>query len=29
MSVGEFGGYVREQIVLWADVGERVGIKPE
>lgn len=29
MGVGEFGGYVQQQTVLWADVGKRVGIKPE
>jgi hypothetical protein len=29
MTVGEFGGYVQQQVVLWADVGKRVGIKPE
>ena len=29
MTVGEFGGYVQQQVLLWADVGKRVGIKPE
>ncbi|KRC78635.1 Tripartite tricarboxylate transporter family receptor [compost metagenome] len=29
MSVAQFGDYVRQQESLWADVGKRVGIKPE
>lgn len=29
MSVGQFGDYVRQQEILWAEVGKRVGIKPE
>lgn len=28
-SVPEFGKYVGDQVQLWADVGKRVGIKPE
>lgn len=29
MPVAQFGAYVQDQVVLWADVGKRVGIKPE
>lgn len=29
MSVAQFGDYVQSQVMLWADVGKRVGIKPE
>lgn len=29
MPVGQFGAYVQDQVSLWADVGKRVGIKPE
>ncbi len=28
-SVPQFGQYVNDQVQLWADVGKRVGIKPE
>lgn len=29
MSVADFGQYVNQEVTLWADVGKRVGIKPE
>lgn len=29
MSAAQFGEYVDQQVTLWADVGRRVGIKPE
>jgi tripartite-type tricarboxylate transporter receptor subunit TctC len=29
MPVAQFGAYVQDQVSLWADVGKRVGIKPE
>lgn len=29
MSPAQFSAYVNEQVALWADVGKRVGIKPE
>ena len=29
LPVAQFGAYVQDQVRLWADVGKRVGIKPE